>query len=242
MSIIKLVGKPLFGAFCRVFPQLSRRVYGRLFPLIALEGDLRANHFGTCLGADKVALLNRELDAALRVEGALIECGVFTGGSLFMIADRCQKEGLQRVIYALDSFEGFDPEEFQADKTRGWARDEMAVFSNNSMVVVQAKARRLKMDGLIRFVKGFFKNTLDDVLQRAPAISFAHIDCDLYEPVKFCAERILPKMVPGGIMLFDDLTTGYKGASSAFEEFTASLPAECEVAVEAGMGIVRIKD
>ena len=52
----------------------------------------------------------------------------------------------------------------------------------------------------VRLVPGPYEETLD----RQGALAFAHVDCGLYEPMRFLLERLVPRLVPGGLIVIDD--------------------------------------
>jgi asparagine synthase (glutamine-hydrolysing) len=49
-------------------------------------------------------------------------------------------------------------------------------------------------------------------------IAFAHIDCDWYEPVRLCLERIYPILSIQGYLVLDDYYD-YGGCKKAVDEF-----------------------
>src|SRR6201991_5193853 len=72
----------------------------------------------------------------------------------------------------------------------------------------------------IQLIKGLFEDTWPKF--STGAVAFAHIDCDWYDPVKFCLEAVDAKMPVGGIIVLDDYYD-YGGAREATDEFlTAS--------------------
>jgi O-methyltransferase len=78
----------------------------------------------------------------------------------------------------------------------------------------------LRVDGeRIALHRGLF----EDTLWPSSAIALAHVDCDWYEPVKLCIERIWPQLSSGGLMVFDDYND-YGGCTKAVDEFAASEP------------------
>jgi hypothetical protein len=233
IGVARLFYKPL-----RVLlPSITSKISTAVGVWGTRRDQLRANHYGSCLGDEKANFLCSQIGKALHVEGDIIECGVFQGGSLLMIAEQCARQCSGKRIHALDSFEGFDPEEFEMDVKLGFIPSDIGNFRENSLTFVKTKARRLGLHRNIHFVKGYFNDTLSLRLNRVDSLCFAHIDCDLYEPVKFCAEQIFPKMSPGGILLFDDLATSYTGARQAFEEFTSTISCK-QVTEECGMGMI----
>ena len=66
----------------------------------------------------------------------------------------------------------------------------------------------------IHFVKGLYEETL----QVDTPVAFAHIDCDWYDSVKVCIDRISDRVSPGGIMLFDDYNS-FAGCRKAVDEW-----------------------
>ena len=63
----------------------------------------------------------------------------------------------------------------------------------------------------------------DEVADRS--FCFVHVDVDLFEPTRESIAFFYPRMVPGGVMLFDDY--GFvtcPGATRAIDEFTAEHP------------------
>ncbi|MGM3941125.1 TylF/MycF family methyltransferase, partial [Salmonella sp. NW387] len=55
---------------------------------------------------------------------------------------------------------------------------------------------------------------------------FVHVDVDLYQPTRDSIQFFYPRMVPGGIMLFDDYGSGMQspGAARAVDDFMAGNP------------------
>jgi hypothetical protein len=69
----------------------------------------------------------------------------------------------------------------------------------------------------IRFGKGLY----EDTLHVTEPIAFAHIDCDWYDSVKLCIDRLSGHMSPNGIMLFDDYNS-FQGCRRAVDEWLAA--------------------
>jgi asparagine synthase (glutamine-hydrolysing) len=66
----------------------------------------------------------------------------------------------------------------------------------------------------VHLVRGLLQQTLD---LRQP-IALAHIDCDRYDSVKTCLERIVPYLVPGGRLVIDDYLA-WSGCRCAVDEY-----------------------
>jgi hypothetical protein len=81
---------------------------------------------------------------------------------------------------------------------------------------VQHLFGELHVEDRVHFVKGLFQETLPTA--SVSEIALLHIDGDWYESVKTCLDNLYDKVVPGGIIQFDDY--GYwKGARKAVDEF-----------------------
>jgi asparagine synthase (glutamine-hydrolysing) len=65
---------------------------------------------------------------------------------------------------------------------------------------------------------GYFEDTL--TFRPDQHIALAHIDCDWYDSVKTCLERIYPALSPGGYLVLDDYYD-YGGCRQATDEFLA---------------------
>ena len=66
----------------------------------------------------------------------------------------------------------------------------------------------------VSLCKGYFEDTLHPQTD----IAFAHIDCDWYDPVKLCLERIVPRLSAGAYVVLDDYND-YGGCRRAVDEF-----------------------
>jgi hypothetical protein len=83
---------------------------------------------------------------------------------------------------------------------------------------VKALFQSLQIDEDVHLVKGLFQQTLPAT--DIPRIALLHIDGDWYDSVKVCLEHLYDRVVPGGIIQFDDY--GYwQGAKKAVDEFFA---------------------
>ena len=78
-------------------------------------------------------------------------------------------------------------------------------------------------------VKGWFDETLPPFVQQHPEpVSYLHIDCDMYESTKTVFQNLAPRIVPGTVIVFDELVNypGYQDHElKAFYEFLVPLNA-----------------
>ncbi|MDJ0617910.1 MAG: TylF/MycF/NovP-related O-methyltransferase [Calothrix sp. MO_192.B10] len=160
-------------------------------------------NYETNLPAQGIQDLVSQLNFALELEGNIIECGSSRCGGTLIMANFLKEKCIHKIIYACDSYEGFDPDEFQREKEAGLTTVSNKVFTSTSFEYVKAKIEKLGMKDMVVPVKGFFQETLANIDEQ---FCFALIDCDLQESIIYCAEMIWPKLTKGGRILFDDYT------------------------------------
>lgn len=144
--------------------------------------------------------------------GHIIEYGAYRGGSAFFMAAVAAKHLPGVQVYALDTFCGMPPPDKSVD-----AHDAGNFSSVKIDELMKTKADYCLTN--VHFVKGLFSNTATHVLAEAKRIALAHIDCDLYEGVKYSYLASKPYMVDRGYYVFDDSVSGScLGATQAVEE------------------------
>jgi len=137
--------------------------------------------------------------------GSYAECGVFRGDSAVVIADNLP-DGAD--LWLFDSFEGHgEPCKFDdPEHPKGRYKD-----TKPGDVIA-----RLRTDINVTLVIGYIPHTFRRVPYKLD-FRFVHIDVDHYEPTKAACEFFLPRMVPGGIIRFDDYGA-VLGATKAIDE------------------------
>ena len=86
--------------------------------------------------------------------------------------------------------------------------------------------RRIAVRGNVRLTKGFFEDTLPGFVAQHPGakIALLHIDCDLYSSTVTILKNVADMLVPGTIIIFDELINYHgweEGEYKAFTEFAA---------------------
>jgi hypothetical protein len=74
-------------------------------------------------------------------------------------------------------------------------------------------------DNAVVFHPGLFDETMDI----SEPVVLAHLDCDWYDSVETCLERIWPQLVPGGVIVIDDYFF-WDGCRQAVDDFVARTP------------------
>lgn len=170
---------------------------------------------------------------ARKVPGDVLEFGVALGGSAIVLAQTATRS--RRDFHGFDVF-GMIPEP-SSDKDDDAAKARFDVIKSGKSKgingelyygyrdnlfdeVVGSFARHgLAVDGkAIALHKGLFNETWD--LRPEGPIAFAHIDCDWYDPVKFCLTSVYRQLSPGGVIVLDDYHD-YASCKRATDEFLA---------------------
>lgn len=145
--------------------------------------------------------------------GHIIEYGAYRGGNAIFMSYIAKKLYPGMRIYALDSFSGMPATDKNID-----AHNE-GDFINTDLESLQVRVKELNLDNLV-LVKGFFEDTNAKVMVEASKIALAHIDCDIRSSVKYSYENVIPFVVDGGYIVFDDATvSSCIGATEVVENF-----------------------
>jgi O-methyltransferase len=160
----------------------------------------------TMIGLKRLDNLQHCITEIMRrnVPGDLIETGVWRGGAtIFMRAVLKAYGDTTRCVWAADSFQGLpkpNADLYPADAgDEHWSRDQLAI----SVDQVRANfARYGLLDNQVRFLEGWFKDTLPD----APIeqLSLLRLDGDMYESTMDALRHLYPRLAVGGYVIVDD--------------------------------------
>ena len=162
--------------------------------------------------------INDALDRG--VPGDIVETGVWRGGSMMLARALLKvRDARDRTIWCADSFEGM-PVPTETDSTKSAGED----FSDRDYLSVsldQVKsnfARFDLLDGQVKFLKGWFSDTL----AKAPIerIAVLRLDGDLYESTRDALLPLYDKVSVGGYVIVDDYHS-WPGCRKAVDEFRA---------------------
>lgn len=169
------------------------------------------------------------------VQGDLLEFGVALGGSAILIARHASPE---RQFHGFDVFGMIPPPTSDKDDVKSRERYEIISSGKSNGIggdtyygyrtdlfhgVCASLAKYGRpVDGRRIFLhQGLFEETWP--AYERERIAFAHVDCDWYDPVRFCLNAILPRLSPGGMVILDDYHD-YGGCHTATTEFLAENP------------------
>ena len=134
------------------------------------------------------------LDACLSyipAEGHVMEFGVWRGNSLRGICNNVAP----RLVWGFDSFEGL-PE--------SWVRSDSDKDLPGHLSLHGDEPQALPKNA--RLVMGYFDDTLSAWADENPGdVALLHIDSDLYSSAKTVLDVLTPRIIPGTVIMFDEL-------------------------------------
>ncbi len=175
---------------------LDNRLRGRDWPL-------RAH---SMIGRVRMENLRGAVEYVLQenIPGDFIETGVWRGGACILMRALLVAYGVtDRVVWCADSFEGLpkpDAQRYPAD-----AGDQHHTFAPLAVSLDEVKANFAHyalLDDQVRFLKGWFKDTLPGApIER---LAILRLDGDMYESTMDGLNALYAKVSPGGVVIVDD--------------------------------------
>jgi O-methyltransferase len=156
------------------------------------------------------------------ISGDLIETGVWRGGaSIFMRAALEAYQDKEKLVWCADSFSGLPPPNtkiYAADTNVIWhTKSELAISENT---VKENFARYGMLDQRVKFLKGWFKDTLPDApIER---LALIRLDGDMYESTMDALNNLYHKLEPGGFLIVDDFGIPEDTCRKAIHDFRNS--------------------
>jgi O-methyltransferase len=146
---------------------------------------------------------------ANKIEGDIVECGVWAGGNIILSALACSALGEKRTHWAYDTYTGMSaPTDVDVNAVDNKAAQKKWENSNQGELnswclstieqVTQNVQRELGTMDNIKFIKGMVENTLADPKNIPEKISILRLDTDFYESTKMELEVLYPRLQLGG--------------------------------------------
>ena len=164
--------------------------------------------------------------------GCVVECGVFRGSSFFTwskLMETFVPNDRSRKIFGFDSFAGltdFNSKDGKMDARHGktvggWSA---SAVRNEVVKLVEITNKDNLIPGIerCRLIEGNIKETIPKFVEDNPGlrVSLLYLDMDLYEPTQIALDYLYDRVVPGGIVVFDEYgLMPWEGESKAVEEF-----------------------
>ena len=166
---------------------------------------------------------------ANQIPGDFVECGVWRGGSSFLMASALMQLGSEtRNLWLFDTFEGMVAPTEKDFSTSGIpARDLLNIERKNkeeSLVWAVASEtevlENMQASGYpkhkVRLVKGDVCETLNANL--IDKVAIARLDTDWYDSTRHELETLMPKMAQHGVVIVDDYGH-WSGSKQAVDEW-----------------------
>lgn len=162
------------------------------------------------------------------IEGDIVECGVWKGGSMMAAAETLLRAGnSSRNLYLFDTFEGMSPPTDKDVDIAGVAADSLlertdkmkdeSVWCCASLEIVKRAVNSVGYPSdNIHFVKGMVEQTIP--LNAPDKIALLRLDTDWYESTKHEMEHLFPRLAKGGVLIIDDYGH-WQGARKAVDEY-----------------------
>ncbi|MEO8692722.1 MAG: TylF/MycF/NovP-related O-methyltransferase [Acidimicrobiales bacterium] len=164
--------------------------------------------------------------------GVIVEAGSALGGSAMVLA---AAKNSRTPLHLYDVFGTIPPptdadgesaarrfEEIASGKSSGIGGEEYYGYRGDLLEAMHAAFCDAGLDpeqNEVVFHPGLFDDTMDI---REPVV-LAHLDCDWYDSVQTCLERIWPQLVPNGVIVIDDYFY-WEGCRRAVDDFVARTP------------------
>ncbi|MGA7384846.1 MAG: TylF/MycF/NovP-related O-methyltransferase [Methylocella sp.] len=158
-----------------------------------------------------------------RVPGAIVECGVWRGGSMMAVARCLSKLGdINRELWLYDTFEGMPPP--LADDVRHDGRPAAVEFAQGDLDFCKVGLEDVRANlfdtnypiNRIHFVHGKVEDTMPSSLPGE--IALLRLDTDWYSSTKHEMRHLFPLLHRDGALIIDDYGY-YEGARKAVDEY-----------------------
>ena len=144
-----------------------------------------------------MVMVNEILNLPSSIEGDVVECGCFNGGSTIPLSIACALTG--RKLYVCDSFDGLPEFTDCDDQTiyngEGLPFDWGAGEYSSSLEATKKNVKTFGEIDVCHFVKGYFSETLESLPTDKIAMIFE--DADMPSSVLDCITHLWPKLQNG---------------------------------------------
>jgi hypothetical protein len=161
----------------------------------------------------------------LEVQGAVVECGVHKGNSLFLynhLSTILEPYNFNRKIIGFDTFEGFRSiSSDDQDKLSEADFSDTNVDLLSSWAGLQDKNRPVSHIEKMELIQGDATKTIPKYVAQNPhlIVAMLYLDFDIYEPTKVALEHLLPLVPKGGIVGLDEINCKkWQGETIALKE------------------------
>ncbi|OXS55987.1 methyltransferase [Cohnella sp. CIP 111063] len=136
------------------------------------------------------------IEQVSNLNGALIEIGVWRGGTGALIATKAKLCDIEDTVYLCDTFTGV---------VKAGSNDSFYIggeHKDTSIESVESLLGEMSLENA-QILKGIFPDDTADLINEE-VFRFCHIDVDVYNSAQQIFDWIWGKMVVGGIIVYDD--------------------------------------
>jgi O-methyltransferase len=161
-----------------------------------MMGRVRLNHLHQCL----------ETVVREAIPGDFIETGVWKGGGTIFMRGFLAAHGIaDRNVWVADSFEGIPPPSLAQDQGYDMSKAVQPHTAVSLEDVMALFERYDLLDDQVRFLKGWFADTLPTApIER---LAIMRLDGDLYESTRDALSALYDRLSPGGFVIIDDFVS-----------------------------------
>ena len=180
---------------------------------------------------ERVVSLVRAIEyvVANKIEGDIVECGVWKGGSMMAVALALKRlNAKDRILRLYDTYDGMPPPtDLDKDHLGTSAASQLSSQDRDAQIWARAQLDEV-VDNMrsteypssnIQFIKGKVEDTLPSNSPRS--IALLRLDTDWYESTRHELEHLYPLITLGGVLILDDYGQ-WQGARRAVDEYIQS--------------------
>ncbi len=177
-----------------------------------MKYNIMVNYGQSLVGHENLIKIKNLLNSVSHLDGDVCEVGVYRGGTAKVISENVKN----CEVFLFDTFDGMPYYDSENDKT--WT---VGTFNETDYDMV---SKLFESNPDVKIYKGIFPSETAHHIE-GKMFKFVHLDVDNYQPYKECLEFFYDKMVPGGIILFDDYDHSCcPGSNKAIDEFFSDKP------------------
>lgn len=167
------------------------------------------------------------------IQGGIVECGVWRGGSMMICADTLLELGCKsRDLFLYDTFDGMPPPKDEDRDQNGRTAKELLELENRdeasliwAISSLEAVKKNMKMTAYpndkLYYVQGKVEETVPGVLPEK--IALLRLDTDWYESTLHELIHFYPRLSVGGVLIIDDYGH-WGGCRKAVDEYFSNIP------------------
>ena len=196
LELVRLPTKPVRGesAYEGLYPRANYAPWNLVPEFLSTYALIQGN---TLVDIYRCWELWTLVEQTAKRDGGILEVGVWRGGTGALMAKRALLSGSDASVYLCDTFEGVVKAGVRDTYYKG------GEHADTTQQVVEGLLRTLDIAN-VRILKGVFPNETAHLIDPAARFRLCHIDVDVYQSAKDAMAWIWDRMVPGGVVVYDD--------------------------------------